>query len=148
MTAQRDFLLQLQSEWNDSVDMINHLERTRRQLADVREMLTPALRPAADQLAAQAVAAEENLVDVYLTGHSEDAFRHPMKLEGMIAQIASQLDGTGADLAPTTQQVEVNRLLTQRLAQAKQAFQTVVATDTPGFNAKLKAANLTLAIEP
>ncbi|HXR96965.1 MAG TPA: hypothetical protein VN709_03895 [Terriglobales bacterium] len=148
MTAERDFLLTLQSEWNDSVDMINHLERTRRQVADALPLLTPALRPAADQLATQAIAAEENLVDVYLTGHTEDAFRHPMKLEGMIAQIASQLDGTGADLAPTTQQEEVNRLLVQRLAQAKQAFQNVVATDTPAFNAKLKAANLTLAIEP
>lgn len=153
MADQRQFLLQLEGEWNDSVDMINHLERTRRQLEDAQRILrgeaagAPVVA-ASSKLAQAAIAAEDNLVDVYLTGHVEDAFRHGMKLEGMIAQIASQLDGTGADLGPTTQQVAVNKLLVSRLASAKQAYQQVVGADTAAFNAAAKAAGLTLAIEP
>ncbi|MGH9519541.1 MAG: PASTA domain-containing protein, partial [Terriglobales bacterium] len=149
MAAQRAFLLQLQQEWNETVGMINHIERTRRQIEDARPLLaTAALRTAADQLEKQAVAAEDNLVDVYLTGHSEDAFRHPMKLEGKIAQIASQLDGTGADLGPTDQQQAVNAVLAQNLATARQAFQALVRDATPAFNAQLKAAGLALALQP
>ncbi|MGH9394020.1 MAG: WD40/YVTN/BNR-like repeat-containing protein, partial [Terriglobales bacterium] len=148
MASQRAFLLELQSEWNDTAGMINHLERTRRQLEDARPLLRSGAAAAAATLAQQAIAAEDQLVDIYLTGHTEDAFRHPMKLEGMIAQIASQLDGTGADLAPTAQQVAVNTLLVQRLAAAKQAFQAVTGAGTAAFNAAAKAAGVGLAIEP
>lgn len=149
MAAQRTFLLQLQQEWNETVGMINHLERTRRQIEDARPLLTTAaLRDAADKLAQQAVAAEDTMVDVHLTGHSEDAFRHPMKLEGKIAQIAGQIDGTGADLGPTDQQQAVNAVLLQHLAAARTAFQAVVRDATPAFNAQLKAAGLALALQP
>jgi photosystem II stability/assembly factor-like uncharacterized protein len=148
MAAQREFLLTLQQEWNETVEMVNHLERTRRQLHDIHPMLKGGAVAAAEKLEKDAIAAEENLIDVYLSGFSEDAFRHPMQLEGKISQIAGQIDGTGADLGPTAQQVEVNKLLAQQLAAARKDFQAVTGPGSSAFNAAVKAAGLNLAIEP
>lgn len=151
MQAERDFLLKLEGEWNDTVDLINHMERTRRQVEDLQNLLAtdPKAGPvlaASKTLSQQAQDAEGTLVDILITGHSEDAFRHPMMLEGMIAQIASELDSKGADLAPTDEQIAVNNLLVERLARDKAQVEAVINNDTPAFNALLRSNGFTLAL--
>ncbi|MBV9148156.1 MAG: hypothetical protein JO065_19735, partial [Acidobacteria bacterium] len=81
---------------------------------------------AADDLEQRATTAEEKLLDVHLTGRVEDSFRHPMDLYGRMMAVLANLGATGADLPPTSQQVEVNREFQQRLSEARQAYQEVM----------------------
>ncbi|HEU5450527.1 MAG TPA: hypothetical protein VFU76_01000, partial [Terriglobales bacterium] len=79
-----------------------------------------------NELAQKAEAAEDQLVDIHLTGRSEDSFRHPMRLYGKMMAVLQNLGETGADLPPTSQEIEVNREFQQRLAQAKTAYEQVM----------------------
>ena len=158
--AQVGFVLQVRGEIDTVADMINHLERTRRQVEDLEHLLhqgdgrdTTALA-AAKQFAQAAVAVESKLVDVYTTGRSEDIFIHPMQLYGRLSWLITELDGragggsAGGDLGPTTPQVEVNAQFRQQIAAARQDFERLVSAETPAFNARLKAAGVDAAIAP
>ena len=101
-----------------------------------------------------AVAVEAKLVDLYTTGRSEDIFVHPMQLYGRLSWLITELDGTagggsaGGDLGPTAPQTEVNAQFRQQIASVRQDFERLVATETPAFNAKLKAAGVDAEIAP
>ena len=123
--------LDLRSEINDAVDMINQIEWRRRQLEDAQGMYASegketeraAAKAAEDKLAA----VEGQLFDLSLTGPIEDSFRHPMRLYGRIVNLAQNvLNGT--DAPPTTQQIAVNVEFKQRLDDAKRQFK--IALDT------------------
>ena len=49
-----------------------------------------------------------------------------MDLYGSMMAVLANLGATGADLPPTSQQVEVNREFQQRLAEARQSYQQVM----------------------
>ena len=78
------------------------------------------------------------LYDIHLTGAREDAFRTPMKLYGRISALASDVNGSGIDFAPTQQQEEVSEILEGRLKDASEAIQSFMEIDLPKLNKQLK----------
>jgi hypothetical protein len=131
IAAQVSFLRDLMKELDDAAKMINDLEWVRLEAEQRRARSADNLSAtqngnAASDLEQRAVAAEEKLVDVHLTGRVEDSFRHPMDLYGKMMAVLENLGATGADLPPTNQQVEVNREFQQRMAEARQAYEQVM----------------------
>jgi len=82
------------------------------------------------------------LFDVHLTGAREDAFRSPMQLYGRLAALQSDVSENSADFAPTSQQIAVNQLFVQRIADAAARFQDFMDKQLPAFSAALRAAKL------
>jgi len=157
LQAETSFLLQLRDEISEVVDMINHVERTRRQLEDLPGIIgadaatnpkAAAALKAAKELETKAVDVEGLLVDVHLTGQVEDAFRHPMMLYGKLANLESGLGGAGADLPPTDQQIAVNKELIEKLSQARERLKAFGESDMPAFNQLLKSNGFAAAIQP
>jgi photosystem II stability/assembly factor-like uncharacterized protein len=152
LQTQVKFLLQIRGEMNELDEMINHLERTRRQLEDLPHVLSGPRAADAEKAAKdfddKVIAVEGLLVDVHLTGNIEDSFRHSMMLYGKLANLESELSGDGADLPPTDQQIAVNRELGAKLAEARTKFKSVTGAEAAAFNQQLKSAGFAATIEP
>jgi photosystem II stability/assembly factor-like uncharacterized protein len=144
--ANTQFLLQLCSEMNDSADMINRLEWSRKQLAQLEDRLAgdpqhDSVLQAAKALEQKLEKVEEDFFPLALTGRTEDAFRVPTRLYGQLTNVAFLVEG-GADLPPTDQSVAFNKELEQQLAQAKQQFQQLGKSAIPQFNTLLQSNGL------
>jgi hypothetical protein len=112
MKAEEQFALHLEDEINLDVDLINRLEQARQ---GFESRSNTAKEKEAEQL-------EDRLVNIYATGFSEDSFREPPGLYEELGSLSTNIDGAGADLAPTSTQVEANNNMKQRLMQAQQAI--------------------------
>jgi hypothetical protein len=112
MKAEEQFGLQLEDEINLDIDLINRLEHARQ---GFESSSNTAKEKEAEKL-------EDRLVNIYATGFSEDSFREPPGLYEELGSLATNLDGAGADLAPTSTQVEANNNMKQRLMQAQRAI--------------------------
>jgi photosystem II stability/assembly factor-like uncharacterized protein len=156
--SQVAFSLELEREVNQVAAMIDHLEWTRKQLADLERQLggspkDQAVVTAARALGQKALAVEGKLVDVHLTGAYEDSFLHPNELYSKLALLLESIDssldgGSGSDLGPTAGDLAVNQYYRQWLARSSLALKQLVESDTPAFNRLLKAHGLAMQIEP
>jgi len=131
IAAEVSFLRDLVKELDEASKMINDLEWVRleaeqRRARTADNSSSAQNGTAASNLEQRAIDAEEKLVDVHLTGRVEDSFRNPMDLYGKMMAVLANLGATGADMPPTTQQIQVNREFQQRLAEAQQAYQQVM----------------------
>ncbi|MGB6482530.1 MAG: hypothetical protein WBE86_03480 [Candidatus Acidiferrales bacterium] len=153
------FLLKIRGEMSDVAGMINHIEWTRKQTEDVEKMFGgedkyAAVVKAAKDLEQKEIAAEGKLMDVHLTGRTEDSFRAPMGLYGRLTNLGALLNGapgegsSGADLPPTDQALEVHAQLQREIADAHQAFNDLRDRDVAAFNATLKANHVDMAVLP
>jgi hypothetical protein len=158
--AQVAFSRQAQAEANQAADMINHLERTRRQVEDAEVALNTdgqknaAAIQSAKDFDAKLSALEGRLIDVHNTGPSEDAFRNPVQLYERLSWMIGPMVGTpgggsgGGDLGPTAQQVAVNDQFKQQLAEIQVEFKRLIDQGTASFNTVLKQAGASSTIEP
>ncbi len=155
--AQARLGLAIRAAQDSVARMINRLEWVRRQLGDLTAQLrgdsavagdagAKRLATLADSLGARALGVEAALFDVHLTGAREDAFRNPMQLYGRLAALQSDVSESGADFAPTAQQLAVHELLVQRLGDTAARFAEVVNTALPAFAAELRKVPLKDAI--
>jgi photosystem II stability/assembly factor-like uncharacterized protein len=153
------FLLKIRGEMSDVADMINHIEWSRKQTEDLEKMFGEdtkydGVMKAAKQLEQQEIAVESKLMDVHLTGRTEDSFRNPMGLYGRITNLGALMNGSpgegssGADLPPTEQALAVNAMYVQDIAEAHRAFNALRDRDVASFNAMLKANHLNMSILP
>jgi hypothetical protein len=157
--SQVAFARETQAEANQAADMINHLERTRREVEDAEGSMAVAAQKnsaaiqAAKDFDARLSALDGKLIDVHNTGPSEDAFRNPVQLYERLSWMIGPMVGTpgsgsgGGDAGPTSQQIAVNNEFKQELARIQAEFKQVVERDTPAFNATLKQAGVTV-IQP
>ena len=139
----------IRGEQDSVARMINRLEWVRAQLGALaaqlrgdsvvaRDSTARRLAARADSLDRRAIAVEGLLFDVHLTGAREDAFRHPMQLWGRLAALQSDVSENSADFAPTAQQIAVNDLFRQRLADVSTRFAELMGKDLPAFAAALR----------
>ena len=84
-----------------------------------------------------AVEVEGAFFDVQLTGAREDAFRAPMRLYGRLSALATDVGASSSDFAPTTQQVAVHRVLTERLQAATARAEAFFAEELDRLNEML-----------
>ncbi len=138
--AQTDLLSRIRNDLDSVVTMINTIELTRSQLVSLRNVLADdstmaGIRTDADSLEKKLIAVEHDLTQLQLTGRGQDDVRYPMKLMGRLGWLA---DGVGgSDLAPTTQQIEVHRLLEDQMRATRVRLDALLQTDVAAFNAKL-----------
>ncbi|HVH10015.1 MAG TPA: hypothetical protein VM736_09475 [Gemmatimonadales bacterium] len=153
VAAQTRLALTIRREQDSVARMINRLEWVRKQLEDLATQLrgdsavardsgARRLAALADSLDRRAIAVEGPLFDVHLTGAREDAFRNPMQLWGRLAALQSDVAESGADFAPTTQQVAVHDVFARRLADATASFTGFMERELPAFGARLRQATL------
>jgi hypothetical protein len=154
------FSRQAQAEANEAADMINHLERTRRQVEDAEAALNAdaqknaAAIQAAKDFDVKLSALEGKLIDVHNTGPSEDAFRNPVQLYERLSWMIGPMVGTpgsgsgGGDLGPTAQQIAVNDEFKQQLVQIQVEFKQLIDRGTATFNTMVRQAGGTTTIQP
>ncbi|HEV2388031.1 MAG TPA: hypothetical protein VGS20_12335 [Candidatus Acidoferrales bacterium] len=162
-------------ELNQTIDTINRLEWDRKQVEDLEALLASRggqapLRPAAagsgGQAALEAAKAldrkaidlESRLIDFEMTGgNREEAFSYPTRLYERLVNLLEEMGhqlccggngGSAAGLAPTDQEIAVNKLYQQELAEAERAFREFTDKDVPAFNATLKANHVAAGIAP
>jgi hypothetical protein len=144
ISTQGALLKELQGSVNDAVGMVNRLEITRRQIADLRVNLGrdstgAGMIAPADSLEASLLAVEEQLHQVRTTGRGQDGVRWPVKVAGQLSYLAGTI--SQSDDPPTTQAREANRYLVELLAKARADYERVMR-EVEAFNARLRARNL------
>jgi photosystem II stability/assembly factor-like uncharacterized protein len=144
---QTEFALQLYNAINLTVTMINESEWVRKELQDQMDDLKPKARAEAQALLDQLNDLAGRLYDTNLTGAREDAFRNPMKLYGRLSAVASDINGSGIDFPPTSQQVAVYEVLKERLDKAKADYDQGMA-ELRELNKKYKLEIGKKAVKP
>jgi photosystem II stability/assembly factor-like uncharacterized protein len=144
-------LQDLQGDMNAAVDMYNQLELIRAQIQSLnRAMGTDAalrdVRAAADSLERQAIAIEETVHQLLVTGRGQDNIRWPTKLLGRIAYLANGM--ASSDFAPTTQQGEVHDLLKEQIRTYRGQLDRFLSRDVAAFNQLLRQRNIAGVITP
>ncbi|MBM3788731.1 MAG: hypothetical protein FJW35_00100 [Acidobacteria bacterium] len=135
--AQTRMALEIRDSVNTVVDMINEIEWSRKQLADLMELLRD--RPDAEEidkrvkeLNQKLMTLEGNFFDLRLSGARQDTLRWPRRIYAKLISLAGYIGGS--DFAPTAQQVEVHELYKKELADLRQQFDSLRKTDIAGFN--------------
>ncbi len=138
--AQTRMLTGLRRDLNTAVDVVNRLELVRSQLDALGRVVTDAtVRKAAADFAQKCVDLEMRLIDLRFTG-GQDGTRYAAKLISRFGYLANGI--SAADFAPTDQQVEVQKLLGERLAGHVAEFNVLIDKDLAEFNEMLRSRNI------
>nr|MCU0649354.1 hypothetical protein [Gemmatimonadaceae bacterium] len=137
IAAQTAFVRAVQRDLNEAADAVERVESVRVQLAAVsRAAGDPAVRRMADSLAKKLVDVEMELVDLRLTGAGQDGVRFGSKLIGKLVYLGNGIGN--ADFAPTDQQGEVQKILTEQLRSHVGRLESILANDLKAFNDQLR----------
>ena len=138
--AQVALARELRSDLDTTAKMINRIELVRRQLHDLKSILSDredaeVIVEATDGLNQKLIDLESNLLQLKSTGRG-DGVRWP----AMLAQRIGYLAGTiqTADFPPTDSQREVHQVLRERLVRYQGQFDELMSTDLPAFNRMLQ----------
>jgi photosystem II stability/assembly factor-like uncharacterized protein len=153
------FSREMLGELNQTADMINQIEWDRKQLDDLESVLAARGNQAAALEGAKSL--DEKLIDlegsiyqIHSTSVSiEEGVTTPMRLYEQLSFLlrlysTGGSSGNAAGFGPTDQDVAVNKLLQEQLAQAQQSMREIVEKDVPAFNNTLRANHLSTGIAP
>jgi hypothetical protein len=125
--AQMPTLFELRRDMERAADLVNGIELARSQIEGrARVVDDQAITKASDELNQKLIAVEENLVELQVRAGGGS------KLARKLSYLASEL--ASSDFKPTNQQLEVQKLLEERLATYQQQFDALRARDLPAFN--------------
>jgi hypothetical protein len=142
---QMELLRQIKADLESSAEMINALETVRHQLAALKISISgdttrKAVADQADSLDRKAIAVEQELVELRLTGRGQDLIRYPVRIAGRLAYLGG--DVNSSDYAPTAQQRAVYAELKNQLGAVKQRYDAFFATEVVAFNRMLTERGL------
>ncbi len=146
---QFQMLREIREDSQAVASMVNQIEWIRKQIYDLREMLKEKeegkedvanIVKAGQELDGKLIGVEENLVQLKLTGGSQDILRWPMKLYGKVSMLAGAV-GSG-DFAPTDQSRQVHAMYKEWIADYQAQLTALLEKDVPGFNDLLKQNDL------
>jgi hypothetical protein len=138
--------------WDSSqavAKMVNKIEWIRKQVYDLQDMLKEKeeekqgfenVVKAGKELDEKLMGLEENLVQLKLTGGSQDILRWPMKLYGKVSMLAGTV--ASGDFPPTDQSREVHATYKELIADYQARLKTFLEKDIPEYNNLLKKSNL------
>ncbi len=137
-------LLELRRDMNRAADMVNRIEWVRRQLYDLRAVLSdaaatagaPEVLAALAELDAKLIRVEEGLIQMKATGRGQDSIRWPAMLVGRLGHLANSV--ASADFRPTDQAREVQAVLEGSLEALQADLHEVLAMDLAAFNRMLQ----------
>jgi hypothetical protein len=144
--------LEVGEEISLCADMINRLEWMRKQLYDLKDVLSsgkaaPGLPAAIDGFDRKLQAVEYELFQKTIAEGDTKSFRDPQKIYFKLAVLAGDLSNS-VDFAPNRQQREVFAVLKERLAVQKARFDELMKTDLPAFNKLLAEKGMSGIIVP
>jgi hypothetical protein len=133
--AQMTTLFELGRDMDRAADLVNGTETARSQIeALVKVVDDQTITKAADALNQKLMAVEENLVELKVRAGGGS------KLARKLSYLASEL--ASSDFKPTNQQLEVQKLLEERLATCQGQLDALRARDLPLFNGLLRQRKL------
>jgi photosystem II stability/assembly factor-like uncharacterized protein len=143
--AQTKTIREVRENMSKTADLINRSEAIRAQISNLKtfignEAAAKELIAAGEDLDKKVVAVEGRLFNITATGRGQDFLRMPSQLLEKLAHLADTLQL--ADFAPTDQQLEVHKLLTDQLTAAAADLDTVVSKDVATFNDMLRRRNI------
>ena len=153
LAASAKFSRDVYAMTNDAARMINQIEWTRKQLEDVRKMLSaakadPALSGPVEELERRARTVQDRLMQPTLAEADLKSFRGAMGLYLKLLWLQAE-SGTGggdvsgnADLGPTGAEGEVFELLSGQLAATRRDFDELFEKQIPQFNETMRAKGL------
>jgi photosystem II stability/assembly factor-like uncharacterized protein len=143
-------LEELRRDVETTAGMVNQIEMIRSQLQSLTRIIEPGKEPdarkAADDLEQKLIAIEGTLVELRSTGRGQDGVRWGSKLLGKINYLATEL--ASADHRPTSQQLEVQKILEGRIATSGGQLDTLLGKELAAFNDLLRRRNLPMVVVP
>ena len=147
------FSLALYRDINASVEMINQIEWSRKQLEELKAILKAekaekALFDSRDELEKKALAVEDRLVQRTLADDDQKSFRGPLQVYMQLIWLDAEAGSGradvsgGADFPPTKAEEEVYSLLKQRLESARAEFSELYEKTIPAFNETMRAKGM------
>ena len=145
--AQVNFGLQIRNSMETLAGLIGRTEWIKRQASENVALLGASpqqaqLVSAAKELEDKATKTEAPMFDIYLTGAREDQFRNPDQLWEWLATLNREITEDSADFAPTAQQTEVYKMLTEKLQAVQAGFDTLCKKDVADFNSVMQQNKL------
>jgi hypothetical protein len=129
--AQMTTLFELRRDMDRAADLVNVLERARSQIDALAGVIgDETVKKAAGELHQKLTAAEGNLVDL------EPRAGLGSRLARKFSYLANEL--AGSDFKPTDQQLEVQKLLEERLANCQRDIDALRQRDVAAFNELLR----------
>jgi len=148
IAQQTGMLEQLRADVETTAGMINQIELARAQLQGLGRLLEDDrdadVRKEAAAVEQKLIAVEGNLIELRSTGRGQDTVRWGAKLLGKINYLANGL--ASADNRPTNQQIEVQKVLEERIANVRKALDDIGRADVGALNETLKRRNLPVVV--
>ncbi len=145
---QTRMLEQLRADVETTAGMIDQLELARAQLQSLARLLDTDrdadLRKDAAAVEQKLTAIEGHLIELRSTGRGQDTVRWGAKLLGKINYLANGL--ASADDGPTSQQLEAQKILEERIATYRGQIDAAGRSDVSALNDTLKRRNLPIVI--
>ncbi len=147
IAAQTLMLFELRRSLNQAAGLVNRTEVVRSQIEALARVLdNAAIRKAGEKLNRKLIEVEMNLVDLRLTGAGQDGIRFGSKLISKFNYLANGL--ASGDFKPTSQQVEVQKVLDERLNEAAGKLEDLLGKGLAEFNDMLRRQNIPNIVAP
>jgi photosystem II stability/assembly factor-like uncharacterized protein len=141
LQAQMTMLFELRRDLDAGADLVNQIELIRGQIDGLRTLVgDAAVLKAGDELDQKLIALEMNFIELKMTGRGQDGVRWGSKLLGKFNYLANGL--MSGDFKPTSQQVEVQKVLEDRLRGHLSELDNLLSRDVGAFNELLRKRNL------
>jgi hypothetical protein len=138
--AQTGVLFALRKDLDSAADAVNRIEIARSQIEGLGRVIDDvAIKKAGEDLNQKLMDVEMNLIELRLTG-GQDGVRYGSKLISKLNYLANGLAGN--DFKPTSQQIEVQKVLEDRLRNVLSEIDGVMNKDLAGFNDMLRKKNV------
>jgi photosystem II stability/assembly factor-like uncharacterized protein len=126
-------LTELRRDLDVASDLVNQIELVRGQIATLRQVLQDAeiLRPA-QELEQKLVEVERQMVELRVTGRGQDGVRFGSQLLSKLGYLAGGL--ASGDFRPTNQQLEVQKVLEERLRKHQGDVNAILGKDLKTLN--------------
>ena len=142
----------LKEIWDDCqavTKMVNQIEWIRKQIYDLKDILKEKegdkenienIMKAGDELDKKLIGVEENLIQLKLTGGSQDILRWPMKLYGKVSMLAGAV--ASGDFEPTDQSKEVHAMYQKMIEDYQNQLKALMEKDITEYNNLLRENDL------
>jgi hypothetical protein len=135
-------LSELRKDVDAAADVVNQIELVRGQINALRQVLEESeiMQPAME-LDRKLIAIEQNLIELRATGRGQDGVRWGSQLLGKFGYLAGGLAST--DFRPTNQQIEVQKVLEERLRKHQTDLDALMGKDLKVLNELMRGRGVT-----
>jgi hypothetical protein len=147
LAEQMKTLMEIRKDVEAAAEIVNQIELVRGQINAMRQVLEDAeIMQPATELERKLMAVESNLVDLRLTGRGQDGVRFGSQLLSKLSYLGNGLAST--DFRPTSQQLEVQKVLEERLRKHQADLDALVSKDLRALNELMRGRGVQNIVLP